>query len=483
MLYTLILISAVGFAGIAILTLYYRLKQQKLVKPSFISERDFRFYLFGDLYYPVAIWNHIILTLLFWQTNQWILVVFNFILSLPIFTVGGYLHIKKGKLKFPYILFCLELIVHNGLATIIIGWETGFHYYVLVSTLFPLVCTSLGQFGKLALTSLSIISYVFLAGTHSFHMDFLDFLSDFHIIFDEIDTDAIRFFFITNALHNLIVMVQILTQYIKIVSITESRSQELQNQLLEQERETRLALEQELSDAQRMQTALLPERTPEIEGIQVAGVSIAASEVGGDFFEYLEGEEELKIAVADVSGKGLKAAMNAVMASGILNLSAEYQNEVNFIMSDMNTTLCDSMEQDMNVTMVLAQFSTQKKQMILANAGQHAYPLLVRQKQIQHLRAKGLALGMMPSISYKPLIIDLQSEDLLLFMTDGITEPRNAEGVMYEDSGRFHQLIFKLSNDLTAEEVVKTIIRDVIDYMADEEKRDDDITLVAVKVA
>ena len=78
--------------------------------------------------------------------------------------------------------------------------------------------------------------------------------------------------------------------------------------------------------------------------------------------------------------------------------------------------------------------------------------------------------------------VDLESGDLLLFMTDGITEPRNAEGVIYEESGRFHQFVSELENQLTAEEVVDTVIQDVINYMADEKERDDDITLVAVKV-
>ena len=67
-------------------------------------------------------------------------------------------------------------------------------------------------------------------------------------------------------------------------------------------------------------------------------------------------------------------------------------------------------------------------------------------------------------------------------MTDGITEPRNADGLMYEESGRFHEVISELSDELSAEEVVETIIQDVINYMVDEEERDDDITLVAVKV-
>ncbi len=120
--------------------------------------------------------------------------------------------------------------------------------------------------------------------------------------------------------------------------------------------------------------------------------------------------------------------------------------------------------------------------MTLVNAGQHAYPLLKRGKSVEPVKAKGLALGMIPSIPYKALTLELQSGDLLLVMTDGITEPRNSEGLMYEESGRFHQVISQLSEDLTAEEVVESIIQDVIDYMVDEEERDDDITLVAVKV-
>ena len=67
-------------------------------------------------------------------------------------------------------------------------------------------------------------------------------------------------------------------------------------------------------------------------------------------------------------------------------------------------------------------------------------------------------------------------------MPDGITEPHNAEGLMYEESGRFHQVLSALSDELNAEEVVENIIQDVIDHMVDGEERGDDITLVAVKV-
>ena len=70
----------------------------------------------------------------------------------------------------------------------------------------------------------------------------------------------------------------------------------------------------------------------------------------------------------------------------------------------------------------------------------------------------------------------------MLSMPNGITEPRNAEGLRYEKSGRFHEVISGLSDELSAEEVVESILQDVISYMVNEEERDDDITLVAVKV-
>ncbi|HIA68461.1 TPA: hypothetical protein EYN98_20950, partial [Candidatus Poribacteria bacterium] len=261
-------------------------------------------------------------------------------------------------------------------------------------------------------------------------------------------------------------------------------SEQLRAEMLEQERGTRLALEAELADANQMQMSLLPKAAPEIEGLQIAGSSIATKEVGGDFFDYLISEDglQISIAVGDVSGKGLRGAMNAVMASGILQLSSKHQVEPHQVMSEVNVSLCEKMEQDMNVTMVLAQFDIVKKQMTLANAGQHAYPLLIRSGTVEPVKAKGLALGMIPSISYKSTMVDLESDDLLLLMTDGITEPRNVEGVMYEESGRLNEVLAGIPAEMPIEEVVATIINDVEAYTADEEQ-DDDITLVAVRVS
>ena len=173
-----------------------------------------------------------------------------------------------------------------------------------------------------------------------------------------------------------------------------------------------------------------------------------------------------------------------MMASGILRLASDENptSDSSILMGKVNKSLCQNMEQDMNVTMVLAQFDTKEKQMTLANAGQHAYPLLIRNGNVEPVKAKGLALGMMPSILYQSTVVDLESGDLLLMMTDGITEPRNTEGVMYEESGRLYEVLSSIPANMPIEEVVDTIVNDVEAYTADEEQ-DDDITLVAVRVS
>jgi len=107
---------------------------------------------------------------------------------------------------------------------------------------------------------------------------------------------------------------------------------------------------------------------------------------------------------------------------------------------------------------------------------------LIRGGFVQSVKAKGLALGMIPTIPYKSIVVDLESGDLLLLMTDGITEPRNADDVMYEESGRLAELVSSTPADMSIKEVVDTIINDVEAYTADEEQ-DDDITLVAVRVS
>ena len=264
--------------------------------------------------------------------------------------------------------------------------------------------------------------------------------------------------------------------------ITE-RTKELEEanaKLAESEREAR----HELEEAYQMQVELLPEIAPELPGVQFFGQSIPAKDVGGDFFDYLSCQDETKtlIAVADISGKGMYAAMNAVMASGILRLTSKQHNNAATIMAEVNDALCQSLKSDMNATIILAEIDSANRTMTIVNAGQHAYPLLCRNGQVEPIIARGMAVGMIPGISYEPVTLDLQVGDLVFLMTDGITEPRNAEGMMYQESKRLTEVISNLQADDSAENLVGKVINDVLEFSQGQDIQDDDITLVAIKI-
>ena len=264
----------------------------------------------------------------------------------------------------------------------------------------------------------------------------------------------------------------------------------------------RLAV-QELQDANRVQMSLMPETAPEIEGVEIAGKCIPANTVSGDFFDYLEGkhQNEITLVVADVTGKAMKGAMNAVMTDGILRATAMEQIEFTpaSLMMTLNNVLKVRMERNMNVTMVIGvihrnrvfgkkkatkghSVSEGEITLTLANAGHHALPILLRDGETQPLEAVGLPLGMMAGIEYEEKQFQLQSGDVLIFMTDGIIEAMDSEERYYSDSGRLEETISQLTLDMSAEAMVEAVIADAIDFGGDRESRDDDMTVVVAKI-
>ena len=135
----------------------------------------------------------------------------------------------------------------------------------------------------------------------------------------------------------------------------------------------------ELAAARRVQMGLMPLVAPTVEGLEIAGRCVSANTVSGDFFDYLEGDNEIAIVVGYVTGHGMQGAMNAVMTDGILHSVAkgqEIQSPAQ-LMSDLNEVLNGRLEDQMNVTMVIGLINGVAKKLVLANAGHHAHPQLL----------------------------------------------------------------------------------------------------------
>ncbi len=241
----------------------------------------------------------------------------------------------------------------------------------------------------------------------------------------------------------------------------------------------------ELQDAREVQMFLLPETAPPVEGIEIAGKCVPANTVGGDFFDYLEGKDKTQIAlvIADVTGKAMKGAMNAAMTDGILRAMAKEEFTPASLMTKLNDVLKDRTQSHMYVTMQIGVIDTDTSLLTLANAGHHALPILLRNGQIKTLTLTGFPLGMMPGeIRYDEEQFQLASGDVLVLMTDGITEAQDGKGKPYSESGRLQETISGFTGDMSAQAMVDAIIADAMDFGDGRDTRDDDMTVVVAKV-
>ncbi|MBM3236727.1 tetratricopeptide repeat protein [Candidatus Poribacteria bacterium] len=239
-------------------------------------------------------------------------------------------------------------------------------------------------------------------------------------------------------------------------------------------------LQQELEDAHRMQLRLLPESAPTVEGFDIAGFSRPAREVGGDFFDYLSvADGKLGIALADVSGKGLKGAMNAVLANGMLHEAAKNETSCGKILSELNADLHPRIEKQMFTALGLAILDADGKTLQWANAAQ-PHPMVKRGEEVFEFQSDGaLPLGMMRNVAYSDWELELQAGDVVIFYTDGIIEAANEAGEMYETE-RLEQVVTHIDATMNAEKIIEAILQDVAGFVGTAEQYDD-MTAVVVR--
>ena len=242
----------------------------------------------------------------------------------------------------------------------------------------------------------------------------------------------------------------------------------------------RLRLQNELEDARQMQTRLLPVSAPRIEGFDIAGFSRPAREVGGDFFDYLSlGDSKTGIALADASGKGLRGAMNAVLANGMLHEASKVEVSCGRILSSLNAALYPRIEKRMFTALSLAILNQDDGGMNWSSAAQPA-PLLKRNGEVSELEGDGgLPLGMTPELTYSEHYFKLKSGDIMLLYTDGIIEAENASGEIY-GLERLKGFLSKIDPTMIADEIIQAILGDVTGF-TDGAEQYDDMTMVAVR--
>lgn len=239
------------------------------------------------------------------------------------------------------------------------------------------------------------------------------------------------------------------------------------------ERQERERISTELNEARKIQFHLFPQSAPEIPDFNISGICLPCLEAGGDWFDYIQlKDEKIGIVLADVSGKGMGAALLMSSTRSILRLVANQSLSPGDVLKKVNDLLINDFPTSKFVTMIYAVLDPINKNIIIANAG-HLLPIINQERNPVLVETNsGLPLGIAP-FDYTDMKISLQKGDRLFFYSDGITEAMNKSN---EEFGT--ERFLKVLKDNKAN--INSIIKEVQEFTGGN-SQSDDITLLIIE--
>ncbi len=261
--------------------------------------------------------------------------------------------------------------------------------------------------------------------------------------------------------------------------IAAQSSHVVENARLYQNEQALIKLQEEMRLAYDIQVDLLPKEQPKVEGYQIAGRSIPAKDVGGDYFDFIQMEEnKLSFCLADITGKGMPAAL--LMA----NLQATLRGQ---ILDGKSCKDCVAFSNDLLyyntapnkfATLFSGILDKKNHEITYCNAGHNNPVLISDNNEIIRPDIGGLIVGIAPSVPYEEATIKLKPNDVLVIFSDGITEAMNKEEEEF-DEPRLLELL-KANKDKSSEELIELIISEVNNFTKGQ-PQSDDMTIVIIK--
>ena len=267
---------------------------------------------------------------------------------------------------------------------------------------------------------------------------------------------------------------------LRLLSIIAAQSAHIiENARLSEEERALGRMREELRLAQNIQHSLLPEQQDLIPGYDVAGRSIPAQTVGGDYYDiFPTHDQQFALCVGDASGKGLPASLFIANVQATLQGQSLWSPSVSMCLQRVNHLLAQRTQKGFFVTLFYGVLNPRSNQFAYANAG-HNRPLLRRANgRIERLDLGDVMLGFAPDFSFREDAIVLMPGDTLLMYSDGITEAKNEAGELFEE----HRLLtlFEHQTASTAEALVDLVFREVNAFTGNA-PQSDDITLLILK--
>jgi sigma-B regulation protein RsbU (phosphoserine phosphatase) len=256
---------------------------------------------------------------------------------------------------------------------------------------------------------------------------------------------------------------------------------------VEKERER---LQTELEIASEVQNQLHPKALPQIRSLRLASVCHPARMVSGDYFDYQEVDEHrLALAIGDVAGKGISAALLMATLQSALRCRLRLCTEANGtngggglpspsrLVADLNVHLHASTSPEKYATFFFSTYDDTTGVLTYTNAG-HLPPMLVRDGAVERLETNGTVVGAFPFVEYEESRLELRCGDLLVFFTDGVTEPENAYGEMFGEE-RLAELLRR--NAALGEEEILAAVTDAVREWTSSPELQDDMTLLVAR--
>ncbi len=243
----------------------------------------------------------------------------------------------------------------------------------------------------------------------------------------------------------------------------------------------RLRMKEELELAREVQLGMLPRTVPGVDWLDVASLSLPATEVGGDYYDYFElSKDRLGIVVADVAGHGVASGLVLSGVRSGLNLLEDEMHEPVEVLGRLHRMLRRTDNRRMIVTLVLALLDRRERTLTVASAG---HPPILRRRSdgdVEELLLPAPPLGALAGPDYGRAHVRLEPGDLVLLYSDGLTETCDPVGEPFGGE-RLKRVVAALDPQATARVARDTLLREVWDFKGDAAQVDD-VTMVVVRV-
>lgn len=261
-------------------------------------------------------------------------------------------------------------------------------------------------------------------------------------------------------------------------SLSGMIAEKIENTILGEIAKDKERLDTEMEIARDIQNNLFPKEIPRIEGYELSCFNRPSREVGGDYFDVLAIGPRYAVAIADVSGKGMGAAMLMSNLQAVLRSKAPGLEAPDQLLSQMNMDLLDRVGQGRFITLCYLVLEPRSDGVIYTNAG-HNPPYVVRTGgEVETLEASGIPLGILPGTEYKALETEVAPGEMIALYSDGITECMNRNAEQFGEE-RFVEIL-KANRAKRTSELIDAVLL-AVDTFREEEPFSDDMTLVILK--